>query len=249
MGDPKKSRKKYSKPKSPWERSRIDAEKELVKEYGLKNKKEVWRAEATMKKYRGLARGIVGDTSEKGKVKEGEIVNRLIKKGFLKEGNSLDDILSLNVRDILERRLQTLVWKKGLAINTKQARQFITHGHIKVGNKKATAPGMSIDTKTEKEITWVKNPIETIKPGTVTDAESRKKAEAKPIETESAQKVNIIEEEKPPKPEKEVVEKKEEVKKEETKVEEKKEEPKVEEKKPEPVKKETKPKEEVKENV
>ena len=100
----------------------------------------------------------------------------------------------MNTRDILERRLQTLVWKKGLGLTIKQARQFITHGHIKIGDKRVNAPGMLIDVQNEKNINWSKKPIETIKPGTVTNADELKKAEEKKIETESAQKIETDEE-------------------------------------------------------
>jgi len=44
MGKPKFSRKKYETPSHPWQEDRIKAENELVKKYGLKNKKEVWKA-------------------------------------------------------------------------------------------------------------------------------------------------------------------------------------------------------------
>ena len=41
MGNPKRHRKKYSTPAHPWQRARIEEERELSKEYGFKNKKEM----------------------------------------------------------------------------------------------------------------------------------------------------------------------------------------------------------------
>jgi len=235
MGHPRRLKKKYSKPKNPWERDRITAEKDLIKEYGLKNKKEIWRAGAILRKYSGLARKLVGETVERRRLKEEALVQRLVKRGFLKEGNTLDDILSLNVRDILERRLQTIVWKKGIGLSAKQARQFITHGHIKVKGSKTTSPSMFIDIETEKTIGWFKKPIETIKTKEMESKESREISAKKKVETESVKKVII---EKDPLKEKPVVEKKLKP------IEKKKEETPKEENKPEPEKKVEEPKKE-----
>lgn len=146
MGYPGKNKKSYNTPKHPWQAARIEPEVELVKRYGLRNKREVWRAHSELKKYRELARKLLAE-SIKGKIEEhvktdGEnILNRLKRYGLLKTDAVLDDILSLDVNNFLERRLQTQVHKQGLANTQRQARQFIVHGHIAVAGRKITVPG------------------------------------------------------------------------------------------------------------
>lgn len=145
MGYPGKNRKTYHTPKHPWQAARIAAEVELVKSYGLRNKREVWRAHSMLKKYRELARKLLAERAKgklEGHVKtESEnILARLKRYGLLKNDAELDDILSIEVSDFLERRLQTQVYKQGLASTIKQARQFIVHGHISVGERKVTIP-------------------------------------------------------------------------------------------------------------
>jgi small subunit ribosomal protein S4 len=159
MGDPRKLKKKYKSPKHPWEKKRIEQENKLVREYGLKNKKEVWIAKTEVSKFRYLARGLVGLGTEERKEKEDILLNKLRKLGLMKNGGSLDEILSLKVEDLLNRRLQTQVWKKGLAITPVQARQFITHGHIGVAGRKITAPGMIVTTDIEEKINWHGAPL------------------------------------------------------------------------------------------
>ena len=164
MGDPRKLRKKYEAPSHPWEKSRIQEENKLQKEFGLKNKKEIWKAKTQLKKYRQQARELVGLTSEERKESETVLLNKLQRLGILKPDTSLDDILSLQVEDLLSRRLQTIVWKKGMAGTAVQARQFITHGHIALDGRKVTAPGMIIELEKEKEVNWYGKPIEIQQP-------------------------------------------------------------------------------------
>ena len=160
MGDPKRSRKKYEKPRKPWEAKRIQEEREIVEKYGLKNKRELWRALTTVKKYRREARKILaeiatGKATEHTKRKEKEMLSALIRRGILRkslEEASLDDVLSLTVEDLLERRLQTLVFKKGLANSPKHARQLIVHGHISVAGRKVTVPSYIVSVDEEQKI-------------------------------------------------------------------------------------------------
>jgi len=154
MGYPGKNTKSYNTPKHPWQAARIEPEVELVKRYGLRNKREVWKAHSELKKYRELARKLLAE-STKGKL-EGHvktdvdnILNRLKRYGLIKTEGGLDDILSLDVNNFLERRLQTQVHKQGLANTQKQARQFIVHGHIAVAGRKITVPGYLVPTNEE----------------------------------------------------------------------------------------------------
>ncbi|MEM0372580.1 MAG: 30S ribosomal protein S4 [archaeon] len=166
MGDPRKLKKKYKTPSHPWQKKRIEEENLLMSEYGLKNKREIWKARTELKKYRNIARELVGLTAEQRKEKEAALISKLEKMGFVQKGATLDNVLSLKVEDLLERRLQTRVWKSGLSASAKQARQLITHGHIAVNGRKATSPGMTVDVEKEKQISWYGEPVEIIRGST-----------------------------------------------------------------------------------
>ena len=162
MGYPGKNKKSYNTPNHPWQAARIEPEVELVKRYGLRNKREVWKAHSELKKYRELARKLLAE-STKGKV-EGHvktdmenIINRLKRYGLLKTDAVLDDILSLDINNFLERRLQTQVHKQGLANTPKQARQFIVHGHIAVAGRKITIPSYLVQTNEELSLGYYVN--------------------------------------------------------------------------------------------
>ncbi|TAN42485.1 MAG: 30S ribosomal protein S4, partial [Candidatus Methanoperedens sp.] len=138
MGYPGKNRKSYETPKHPWQAARIASEVELIKAYGLRNKKEVWKAHSNLKNYRELARKLLAESTKRTlsghmKTDADNILNHLKRYGLLKSEAGLDEILTLQVTNFLDRRLQTQVHKQGLANTLKQARQFIVHGHISVG--------------------------------------------------------------------------------------------------------------------
>ncbi|HEC72681.1 MAG TPA: 30S ribosomal protein S4, partial [Thermoplasmatales archaeon] len=147
MGDPKFARKKYETPSHPWDKDRIEAENALIKKYGLKNKREIWRAQTMLRKFRAQARSLLGKvTSSDPQVKREteQLLGRLHRLGILPENATLDDVLALDVESILKRRLQTIVYLKGLASTPFQARQFIVHGHICIDNRRVTAPGYMV---------------------------------------------------------------------------------------------------------
>jgi len=159
MGDPRKSRKTYETSRNPWEATRLAEEVELIKEYGLRNKRELWKAQSILRKYRRIARDLQGIISTRGLSDEVErlvnaVLSRLRKLGVLDEEATLNDILSLSVEDFLERRLQTLVYRKGLASTIKQARQFIVHGHIAIGGRRVTVPGYLVSREEEELIDY-----------------------------------------------------------------------------------------------
>ncbi len=140
MGDPKKFKKKYDTPAHPWSKQAIETEGQLRKEYGLKKKKEIYIASSFLKKYKDIAKRLIADKSAQG-AKEGvQMMEKLQRIGLLQAGAKLDAVLSLELKDILERRLQSLVCRKGLAKSMNQARQFISHRHIMIGNKEITSP-------------------------------------------------------------------------------------------------------------
>jgi len=157
MGDPKFARKKYETPSHPWDKDRIEAENALIKKYGLKNKREIWRAQTMLRKFRAQARSLLGKvTSSDPQVKREteQLLSRLHRLGILPENATLDDVLALDVESILKRRLQTIVYLKGLASTPFQARQFIVHGHICIDNKRVTAPGYMVLKKEENMIEY-----------------------------------------------------------------------------------------------
>jgi len=147
MGYPGRMKKLYDTPNHPWQKARIEEETGLVKRYGLRNKKSVWKHASELRKYRGNARTLLGVMSA-GNLPEDShytrdaqnILKKLQTLGILKEDAKLEDILALKVEDILERRLQTIVYRKGYANSIKQARQFIVHGHISLNGRKITVP-------------------------------------------------------------------------------------------------------------
>ncbi|MGQ9506873.1 MAG: 30S ribosomal protein S4 [Candidatus Bathycorpusculaceae bacterium] len=154
MGDPRKQRKKYETPRFPWRTDILQEELKLLGQYGLRNKHELWRHETTLSKFRGIARSLIGKApEERGKMEE-ELLTRLKRLGVLPETAVLDDVLDLTIEDILERRLQTIVFRKGLAKTIHQARQLITHGHISIGKQRVTVPGYMVTRDEENQIAY-----------------------------------------------------------------------------------------------
>ena len=165
MAYPGKKSKSYETPKHPWQETRMANEVQLVKAYGLRNKKEVWKAASMLRMYRSEARkllataasGMEGELEGHLKTQSEEILARLIRYGIIKPDSNVDDILSLKTENILERRLQTQVLRLGLARTVIQARQFITHGHIAINGRKATIPGMLVSKEDEMHIGYYGN--------------------------------------------------------------------------------------------
>ncbi|ARD84183.1 30S ribosomal protein S4 [Ferroplasma acidiphilum] len=157
MGDQKFQRKRYSTPRHPWEKERIDSERQVVAKYGLKNKRELWKAEAILSSYRAQARTLQAKVRYNDPIAEKQfqlLLKKLDKLSLLSEGATLDDILALNIENILDRRLQTLVYQLNMATTMKQARQLITHGHIKVGDHIVTIPSIAVLKGQEDSITY-----------------------------------------------------------------------------------------------
>ncbi len=155
MGDPKKTRKKFSMPAHPWQKERIDEEKALVREYGLKNKTEIYRAQSRLKTFADLAKKLIAARGPQAEKERQQLLTRLAKLGLIKTGAQLDDILSLHVKNLLDRRLQTLTFKKGLARSMNQSRQFISHEHITVNKKVVSAPGYHVLTDDEAALAFI----------------------------------------------------------------------------------------------
>ena len=148
----------YETPNHPYQGERIADESNLVGRYGLKNKEELWRAQSELRSYRREARKLLGRAEGEGAADEAdEFLARLQRYGILDEQDALDDVLSLDVTDVLERRLQTIAYRKGLGNTPKQARQFITHGHIVVDGSRVSIPSASVDVDEEDTISFDEN--------------------------------------------------------------------------------------------
>lgn len=154
MGDPKKQKKKYETPRFPWRTEILQEELKLLGQFGLRNKRELWRHETMLSKFRGIARELIGKPPEERREMEEQLLSKLKRLGIISEEAVLDDVLDLTVEDILERRLQTLVFRKGLAKTIYQARQLITHGHIAIGDRKVTIPSYLVTREEEDEIKY-----------------------------------------------------------------------------------------------
>ncbi|MCE4610743.1 MAG: 30S ribosomal protein S4 [Desulfurococcales archaeon] len=155
MGDPKKPRKKWEGPKHPWIKERLEREREILGRYGLRNKKELWKAETLARRLRHRARALLGLPPEARREAAKVLVEKLYKMGIIDNPNvDVDAILGITAEDILERRLQTIVYRKGLARTIYQARQLIAHGHIAIGGRRVTSPGYLVSREEENLVDY-----------------------------------------------------------------------------------------------
>ena len=155
MGDPKFPGKHYNTPSHPWQKNRIEQEKTLIHQYGLKNKREIWKANTKVRSMRRQARKLTANASDEQAQKEKSLLlTKLNRLGMLEEGSGLEDILRMEPESFLDRRLQTQVYLQGLASTVKQARQLIIHGHISVDGAVNRVPGMIVTKLQEKMIRY-----------------------------------------------------------------------------------------------
>ncbi len=157
MGDIKKLRKKYTPPRHPWQGPRINAEKVLVKEYGLKNKREIYKTQSLLRNFSKQAKNLIAYKTEQSEKEKKQLFDKLANIGLLHKDADLEQVLGLTIDKLLERRLQTLVYKKGLSRSVVQARQFITHGHIAIKGQKVNIPGYLVKAEEETHVEFVKN--------------------------------------------------------------------------------------------
>jgi small subunit ribosomal protein S4 len=165
MGDPKFARSKTQTPTHPWKQARIDEEHALKEKYGLKKvggMKEIWREKSSLRRHRNQAMKLIGrvDTSEGHFAREKtDLVNSLCRQGLLVDGASIDDVLQINVEHMLSRRLQSVVYYRGLAPSMRAARNMIVHGHISIGEQKMTVPGYHIRKLEEENLNYASNSV------------------------------------------------------------------------------------------
>ena len=147
MGDPRRLRKKYKKPHAPWEKTRLEEELKYLGDFGLRNKRELYRHRYQLTQFRKLARKLRTKPSA-----INELIGKLNRLGLVSLNSTPDDVLSLNLEDILNRRLQTLVFKNGFARSIYQSRQFIVHKHISVNGKVTNSPSYLVKKNEEDTI-------------------------------------------------------------------------------------------------
>jgi small subunit ribosomal protein S4 len=154
MGDPRKPHKAFQTPRHPWRKDQLEEELHLVGDYGLRNKRELRRHETDLSQIRGIARTLLGEEEEARAQLERQYLTSLARRGLLPESATVDNILDLNVKDLMERRLQTIVYRSGLAKSVHQARQFVIHGHISVAGDMVTVPSYVVYRDQESRIAF-----------------------------------------------------------------------------------------------
>ncbi len=138
--------KRYSRPKKPFEKQRIDEENEIIKEFGLKNKREIWKSEAAVNRLRGIAKRLITASSKE----QEKLFNKLNKIGL--NVSSIPDVLALEKRDLIKRRLQSILLKKKLAKTPLQARQLIVHKRVKIDEHVVNQPSYIVEVAEENKI-------------------------------------------------------------------------------------------------
>jgi small subunit ribosomal protein S4 len=135
-----------------WTTDQLNAELYIMGSYGLRNKRELWKAQTEVARIRNQARALLALSAELRAEKEKRLLNFLNRLGLVQEGSTLDDILNLKVEDLLERRLQTIVMKKTGTNSPYQSRQIVSHGHVSIGNRKVNIPGYIVKAEEEYRI-------------------------------------------------------------------------------------------------
>jgi small subunit ribosomal protein S4 len=151
VGDPRKPRKSYRRPRRIWNSDQLSLELYIIGSYGLRNKRELWKAQTKVANFRNQARTLLALTLEDRQEKESLLLSFLNRLGLTSTA-SLDDILNLKIEDILDRRLQTIVMRKMGLKSPFQARQVVIHGHVSIGNKKVNLPGYLVKKEDEPKI-------------------------------------------------------------------------------------------------
>jgi small subunit ribosomal protein S4 len=158
VGDPKFLRRRYETPKHPWEGARMEEEGKLLERYGLKNKRELWKAQSTLRGFRRQARELQAQLragSPQAKRETDLLLARLRRLGILSvAAPTLDDVLALTIEDLLRRRFEWIVFSRQLAPTPWGARQWIGHGHFSIGDHRVTRPGYIVPSDEEPRIAY-----------------------------------------------------------------------------------------------
>ena len=146
----KKLKKTYETPNEGWSEERIQREEELKEEYGLNNKKEIYKAQSQLRSFRRKARELVSEEDDSEAVND--IKQRAHDIGLVKGNAELEDLFTLNVTDFLVRRLQTAVNRRGYSDTVNEARQLVVHGHVYVDGQRVNVPGYLLTKQEEKNL-------------------------------------------------------------------------------------------------
>lgn len=152
MGDPKLPRRSWRKPKRPLNYDLKMDELRLLGLFGLKTKRELWKARTELSRVRNQARSLLALGRDVREEREPVLMRSLARIGLVGDGSTLDDVLNLDVKNLLERRLQTIVMKKLSFRTPYQARQAVVHGHIMIGDRVVTIPSYTVDVAEEASI-------------------------------------------------------------------------------------------------
>ncbi len=152
MGDPKKFKKTYRRPRRIWTKEQLSSELYLVGSYGLRSKRELWKSQSEIARLRNQARALLALTIEARHEKEKKLLVYLQRIGLVSENSTLDDVLNLKIEDVLERRLQSIVMRKGHARTAHQARQMVVHGHVMIGDRTINIPSYVVKKSEEATI-------------------------------------------------------------------------------------------------
>src|SRR3989338_9656287 len=160
MGDIKKLKKKYQTSAHPWIAKEIEEGKVIKSGYGLRKRKEILISSSFLKKYKDIAKSLIARKTVQSEKEKVLVLNKLQELGLLPTGAALDQILGLQLKDVLERRLQSIVCRKGLARSMNQARQFIVYRHISIGEREITFPSYLVSLEEEGQINFkAKSPL------------------------------------------------------------------------------------------
>jgi small subunit ribosomal protein S4 len=166
-----RKKKRYSRPKKAFEKTRIAEENALLKRYALKNKLEVWKTIARVNYFRKRAMALA-----KLPIEEQQVLFSKLKALGLKT-DSTADVLALKIEDLLERRLPTVVFKKGIAKTSKEARQMVVHKRILIDNKVTDSPSYLVSIEEENKISLKKK---------------AKPAKQEPVQVQKSEEIKII---------------------------------------------------------
>jgi small subunit ribosomal protein S4 len=147
MGFPKKQRRKFETPKKPYDKNRLENEKKIKQNFGLRRKHEIWRTESILRAFKRRARELQAVHNEEMKK---ALFDKLNSTGL--GCSSLEDVLELSSDDIFSRRLQTILYKKGLASSIHHSRQLIVHGHVSIDGKRMVWPSYLVKRGEEEKI-------------------------------------------------------------------------------------------------
>jgi small subunit ribosomal protein S4 len=157
MGDPKKKHKTFNTPKRPYNTEALMEELRVIGAYGLRNKRELWKAHTELSVLRGRARDLLSLDPEERERRERALIEKLAHRGLVMENGRLEDVLTVSVEDLLERRLQTYIFRRGMASSLFQSRQLITHGHIAIDDRKVTSPSYQVKITDEETLDYAKS--------------------------------------------------------------------------------------------